>query len=253
LGGAAGEVNATAGGGADTAGAPSGGAGAGGETSSAALMLCALGCQSESDCASDTADIRHCDSGTKRCVECMTHEECIPVASAWSVSCTMDNDCFVALGEVCVAVSGRGYCAGTPDPTLGCLFPGEVPITLPKFGVSPVETVDVCGTESGRCENHHCFTGCTDTADFCTTGTTAGYGLTCDSASGLCTCQQDSECAYGPHHCNPSTHRCDECAQSSDCAGAASGQDACVDGRCGCSSAAVCSNSHFPASTPHCE
>jgi len=245
-GGGGGSMMSTAGAGAEEAGgADNGGAGGAPETE---LKACVVGCQMESDCQGEFDKVRHCDVEFRRCVECNTHADCVPIASGWQSTCTMDDDCFVAFGEVCVNVMGFGHCAAVPDEPLGCLFPGEAPVTLPKFGVTPTELVDVCGKDSGRCENRRCFTGCTDDPNFCTTGLTAGHGDTCDTASGRCTCQADSECAHGPQHCNPVTHLCDECADATDCSGAAAGKDVCVDGRCGCSSASVCSTGDLPGS-----
>ena len=239
-------------GGAEAGGGGAGAGGAGGDSTEGARS-CQVGCQSQDDCATETAEIRRCDLSSMRCIECLVHADCVPVASAWSVSCTEDTDCFTDFGEVCVDVGGYGRCASAHDPELGCFFEGEVPLTYPKFGASSPTMVDVCGKESGRCENLRCFTGCTDEPDFCTTGLNQGNGNTCDPQSGRCTCAGDGECTGGPEHCNPTTHRCDECAEPDDCAGAAEGKDACVDGRCGCSDASICPTATFPAGTPVCE
>jgi len=248
--GGTGAVSGTGGGAGETSGAGMGGDGSGGQPDQGA-NACALGCDSEDDCASTSADVRRCVLDIGRCVECVSHEDCIPVASAWVTTCVEDDGCFVALGEVCVDVGGTGRCAPAYDSGLGCLFPGEVPITLPKFAVA--ETVQVCGKDTGRCEGNRCFTGCADDPNYCTTGLNVGYGDSCDVASGRCTCESDSECTHGPERCNPTTNRCDECGDAGDCAGAGEGKDVCVDGRCGCSSASVCGSTTFPAATPLCE
>jgi hypothetical protein len=250
--GGTGAISGAGGGGGEPGGAGSGGDGSGGQPDTESKS-CAIGCDSEDDCATASADIRRCDPELMRCVECVAHNDCIPVASAWIIPCTEDDNCITALGEVCVGVNGRGYCAGVPDETLGCLFPGEVPITLPKFGVTPAETVEVCGKESGRCENHHCFTGCSDDPSSCGTGLNVGYGDSCNAATGRCSCESDSECTHGPRRCNPTTNRCDECGDASHCPGASEGKDVCAEGRCGCSGASVCTNANFPSGTPLCE
>lgn len=251
-GASTGGTSGTGSGGEQAGGAGEAGDGAGGDSTEGARS-CQVGCQSQDDCASTTLDVRRCDLTSMRCVECTAHVDCVPVVSAWSVACIDDSECFAAFGEVCVDVGGQGRCATTPDSVLGCLFPGEVPLTYPKFGVSTPEMVDVCGKESGRCENNLCFTGCTDDTTFCTVGLNAGNGDTCDASSGRCTCAGDGECSQGAGHCNTTTHRCDECAGPADCAGAQEGKDACVDGRCGCSDASVCPTATFPAGTPVCE
>lgn len=252
-GASTGGTSGTGSGGEQAGGAGEAGDGAGGDSTEGARS-CQVGCQSQDDCASTTLDVRRCDLTSMRCVECTAHADCVPVASAWSVACDDDSGCFTDFGEVCVDVGGSGRCAMTPDSVVGCLFPGEVPLTYPKFGVSTPEMVDVCGKESGRCENNLCFTGCTDDPNFCTVGLNAGKGDTCDASSGRCTCAGDSECSQGPGHCNTTTHRCDECAGPADCTGVVQeGKDACVDGRCGCSDASVCPTATFPAGTPVCE
>jgi hypothetical protein len=249
--GGTGAVSGTGG----SAGSPEGGGpssasagmgGAGGE-SEAKHKLCSHTCEPTEDCATET----FCHPDLHRCIECNDRTDCIPIKSAWVSTCTMDSDCpLVDFGDVCVDVGGRGFCAPAYDGTLGCLFPGEVPITLPKFGSS--ETIDVCGTDSGRCEDNRCFSGCSSEPDFCTTGLTSGYGDTCDEASGHCTCEDDGECTHGPAHCDLATHRCVECGEASHCAGAIEGKDVCSEGHCGCSSASVCTDS-APGGTPVCE
>jgi hypothetical protein len=237
------------------------GGGAAGEAGSAGdagavngeVLVCRVGCVTDDDCESPKADVRRCDQTVQRCVECTTHADCIPQESAWLRACTRDDDCLTVLGEVCVATAGSGRCAALPDPTLGCVFPGEVALSFAKFGATLPEMVEVCGKDSGRCRNYLCDTGCTDDQNFCTTGLQFGHGDTCDAASGLCTCQNDDECLWGPGRCNPMTHLCDECSRAEDCAGAELGQDTCVNGRCGCSSSTICPTSTFPNGTPLCE
>ncbi len=229
-------------------------AGAGG-TPAGELLTCKIGCTTNDDCAPETEG-RHCDETLNRCVECITHDDCIPAASLWVTVCTGDADCVDDLfGTICVDIGGSGRCAAAPDPDpeVGCAFPGLVSVPYPRFGITPEELVDACATQSGRCSSENlCFTGCTDSEDFCTFGS-PGNGDTCNPTTGLCECASDDECTQGPPHCNPVTHRCDECASVDDCAGAEGGQDVCRDGRCGCSSLTVCSDSRFPEGTPLCE
>jgi len=246
--GAAGQ--SVGGNGAESGASGSSGAGAGGANGE--LLTCHIGCSTSDDCASESADIRRCDATLHLCVECTTHAECIPRASNWFSACTQDDDCFTDFGEVCVDVGGSGLCAAVPDMTLGCLFPGEVPLTFDKFGVVPAEQVEVCGKDSGRCSDYHCSVGCTDAENYCTS-VNPGFGDTCNEATGQCTCVSDDECSAGPSpHCNPTTHLCDECATHDDCSVAANGQE-CNAGRCGCSGVASCPDTSFPDGTPLCE
>ena len=225
------------------AGSPDvGGAGAGGAPDGA-LLICQTGCESSEDCATPYVSAT-CDETLHLCVECTEHDDCIPKTNGWFIACTSDADCD-DFSPACIDVGGVGRCAGIPDCILGVSTP------YPRFGIEPVEMVDVCVVDSGRCNaQHSCFTGCTDAPDFCTSFS-PGHGDTCDATTGECECASDAECTF-TGHCNLTTHRCDECSSNDDCSGAPTGGE-CHDGRCGCSTIAACPDSSFPDGTTLCE
>jgi hypothetical protein len=246
--GAAGQ--SVGGNGAEAGASGSSGAGAGGAPSNE-LLTCHTGCSTSDDCESQDLE-GHCDDTLHLCVECTAHADCTPKANGWTSVCTADADCTDFFLTACIDAGGIGRCAAPPDPVYGCFFGTSQP--YPKFGSDPVELVDVCVVDSGRCSAEHvCIIGCTDAPDFCTT-ISVGYGDTCNETTGQCNCASDDECTAGPSpHCNPVTHLCDECASGDDCSAATTGQDTCIEGRCGCSSISACPASSFPAGTPLCE
>lgn len=215
-------------------GNPSGGAGMGGAGGDvqASHKQCGRTCETTADCPTQT----FCQADLHRCIECNDNTDCIPVKSGGWGPCTTDDDCLTILGEACGDINGRGYCVPAYDAEAGCEDP-QVHTTLTKFGTSDV--LDACIVDSGRCEDHVCFTTCASDPNFCTTAST-GYGETCDEGSGRCTCESDDECTHGPSHCDPATHHCVECSETAQCPGAIVGKDTCVEGRCGCSSVDVC-------------
>jgi hypothetical protein len=259
LGGAAGAAGSGAAGANDAGGGgvPShagaagdaGSAGDGGATNEA-FGACQVGCATNTDCVTDEADPRFCDTDSSQCVECTVDAHCIAFASGLArVVCTQDDDCSALFDEVCVDVAGLGRCAAPPDPQDGCFI--GTPTNMTRFGSVPAQTVEVCARDVGKCVAQRCIVSCSDVEDFCT-GESPGYGDVCDAASGLCTCSSDDQCDHGPEHCNPLTHQCDECETAADCQGAANGQE-CVQGRCGCSSVNQCPATGFPAGTSLCQ
>jgi hypothetical protein len=258
---AGGESGGPSGSGGDSGGVDSGGAGngpvagEGGDSGSGGggepeeLRSCHYQCDVDDDCASPGIIKYVCDETTKRCgaqdLSCSGHADCVAFASSWTVACAKDDDCLFA-SEVCVDAGGYGRCAETYDPSSGCGLPGQVSITRPKFGTVE-DLVQVCGNDSGRCGDGACFFGCMGPS-----ACGEGDGDTCDTESGRCTCTDDNECSGGTSQCNQATQRCDECASDLDCWRDQT-RDHCVAGRCGCSSAQVCSEAVFPAATPLCE
>lgn len=244
--GAAGDMPGGGGNGAEAGATESGGAGAGGAGNDG-LLTCQTGCTTQEDCASQSADGR-CDQSLHLCVECTAHADCAPKANGWTIACTSDTDCPSAVFTACIDVGGKGRCAAPPAPV--CIL-GD-PQSYPRFGIEPVELVDICVVDSGRCTSEHrCIVGCTDTASFCTS-VSVGRGDTCNSSTGLCQCASDGECTAGPPHCNLTTHQCDECETADDCAEAPTGHE-CHEGRCGCSGTSACPDSSFPDGTPLCK
>jgi hypothetical protein len=246
-------------GGADSGGADSGGAGgepvagAGGDAGSGGRgeldegRACRYECNVDDDCESPGIIEYVCDETTKRCgapdLSCARHGDCVAFASSWNFACKQDDDCLFAT-EACVDAGGYGRCAEMYVDGVGCGFPGQVSITRPKFGAVE-ELVEVCGNDNGRCGDGACFFGCTGASDC-----GEGSGDSCDTESGRCTCVADNECSSG--RCNQRTQRCDECVSDFHCFRDPT-RDRCVAGRCGCSSAEVCSDELFPAATPVCE
>ena len=239
IGGEAGEGGAGAGGAGNA-----GEAGAGGVPDMTA-DACKYQCQGDEECARGIDVSYKCHPTRKRCENpdfiCDSHDDCVAMASLWTVACTDDSGCDALFGEVCVDVGGRGRCAMTPDPTLGCFLGGEATL-FPKFGT--LSGADVCASADGRCNDQGaCFRGCSDSP--------CGAGLMCNATTGLCECDANGECtAAGVSRCNMTTHLC-ECATDTDCT--LSGTNKCVNGRCGCASVTVCSATLFPNATPVCE
>jgi len=245
--GAAGDRPGGGGNGAESGNTDHGGAGAGGAANDK-LLTCQTGCSSSDDCHSQALEGR-CDETLHLCVECTEHADCIPKANGWNLACVDDSDCAGGFLTACVDVGGSGRCAQPASAPPGCLLTTATP--YPRFGIEPLELVDVCVADSGRCSAHVCITGCTDQPNFCTS-VSSGYGDTCDEASGLCHCASDDECTAGPPHCNLTTHRCDECETNGDCSQATTGHE-CHDGRCGCTGTSACPESSFPDGTPLCK
>jgi hypothetical protein len=231
-------------------GAGAGGAGNAGEAGAGGVPdmtanACRYQCQGDEECARGTDDSYKCHPTRKRCENpdfiCDSHDDCVAMASLWTVACADDNGCDPIFAEVCVDVGGRGRCAMTPDIALGC-FLGGAESTFPKFG-STGDAV-VCASADGRCNDQGaCFRGCSDSP--------CGACLMCNATTGLCECDADGECsAAGVSRCNMTTHLC-ECATDTDCT--LSGTNKCVNGRCGCASTMICSATLFPNATPVCE
>lgn len=225
-------------------------AGAGGRGTPEELKHCAYECSTDDDCASPGVITYVCDPVTRRCgapdLTCAEHRDCVPFASSWTIACEKDEECPSA-ADVCVDVGEAGRCARSYAEDTSCPLPDQVPVPRAKFGDLQV-VVQVCGRTNGRCSEGMCFLGCTGPGDC-----GQGDGDSCDVESGRCTCLADNECTSGAvSHCNPRTHRCDECGSDFDCFLDVS-RDHCVDGRCGCSSENVCAEWVFPAATPVCE
>jgi hypothetical protein len=243
-GGAAGTPELPVGGASGAGGVETAGAGGAGGVPAEVAKSCANQCEMDEDCIIQDADPqRICDPVSKRCVDpsvatCDTGIDCAPSASLWLTICDSSADCDPD-AQRCVTWQGVGYCAYlSPD---FCL-PGDVEQTLPEHGVVDA-TANVCVTPSA-CVKNECHYGCEVIG--CDGG---GNGDTCNTVTHLCECELNTECTSGICGTNGS---CQECATADDCAGAQFGQDACVDGKCGCSAAAVCPDL-TAAGTPVCE
>jgi hypothetical protein len=206
------------------------------------LRFCAYQCTTDDDCLVNESDVGfRCHPLRKRCERpedvCQTAADCVVYASFWTDACTSDAECGT---RACIDAGGYGRCASKPNKTLGCLFPGTSPMTLPRFGEAG--TVEICASAAGRCRDGRCFLGCTGDQDC-----GKGHGDTCNTQSGICECASSSEC--GLSTCNTTTHHC-ECVSNFSCT--VPGRDLCVEGKCGCSSTSVCT-SDFAGATPVCE
>jgi hypothetical protein len=237
--GAGGTAEAGAGGAAG-AGGQGGAAGAGG-TPEPTLKSCSNQCEIDADCKIDGSDQLTCDQGSHRCVDvtvatCAVSDDCVVSMNPWT-TCTTSADCDPDF-ERCATWQGAGYCMQLHIDD--CNF-GDVPATLAEFGKAD-SPVDVCYT-AAACKDKECMPGCE------LIGCGTGDGETCSDLTHLCECTLPAECTSGI--CG-ADHACKQCATSDDCAGGISGQDTCVNGACGCSSAAACPDL-TDAGVPVCE
>jgi hypothetical protein len=208
---------------------------------------CTYPCTTNNDCAVLPDDAsRQCDPFIHQCRTpqvddgCATDADCIPQGN-FLAPCASEQDCNVDL-EACVTYRGGGFCALLADPQTGCDPAFGTTHTVDNFGAAGTSdvcidaTADIC--VAGSCKFSCNFFPCADG--------------TCNEANGLCECQSGAECANGT--CG-ADHHCAECQTSDDCAASASGTglDICVDGKCGCSSAASCVNPGFQGAPPVCQ
>jgi hypothetical protein len=240
LGGAGGEAQ----GGMGVGGAAAGAGGEGG-LPEPALLSCANQCEIDDDCVIGTGEFQNiCDPGTKRCVDpfaqtCSTADDCL-VSQNFFTPCTTTADCDDA-SLACATWQGAGYCMPLRVET--CEDPAQ-PLALPEFG-NATNQVDVCAAPAA-CKDKACqpgcevFGGCVDSGD----------GDTCSATTHLCECTLGTECATTAV-CGADGH-CAQCVTAQDCPGGLTGQDTCVNGKCGCSGAAVCPDL-TAAATPVCE
>ncbi len=243
-GGVGGEGAATSGGaGAGGEGATTnGGAGAGGEGGAPVaeeLKTCSWVCQSDDDCKAGADTSNKCDPVAKVCARpavCEDNLDC--VTSAFMGACESDEGCFD--GTACVAWDGDGQCAWLPFD--GACDPGSELEALPRMGAAG--TIDVCVDRSSACMDGQCVPGCA------AVGCAPGNGDTCNEETGLCECEQGTECNSGI--CN-TDKTCAQCSTDEQCAASAAqtGLDICVNGSCGCSAASVCPNP-FASATKAC-
>jgi hypothetical protein len=247
-GGAAGTPEPPVGGagGAVAGGAGGAEAGAGG-VPAAIAKSCANECEIDDDCKIEGAIGQSCSPGSHRCYDstvatCTTNDDCKPGASFWFVTCQSDADCADDNSESCIEFGGVGYCAllsvsDACDVGLG-------PKDLPRLGAQGTSNVCVA---YDTCQSGTCQFSCADPDFGVSCG--AGTGDTCNPDSGLCECAAAGECDSGA--CGADSH-CADCKIDDDCPGGISGQDVCVNGKCGCSAANVCPDL-TQAATPVCE
>jgi hypothetical protein len=234
------------------AGTPVGGGGAGGDETggvggeggapAAVAKSCANECEIDDDCVRGVDETLKCNQASKRCedpVACSTGADCVPNVNYWDLSppCATSDDCIPDL-QACINWQGQGYCAYLE--LTGCLLPGEAGTSLPEFA-NANNQVTVCVVPAVCTDTKECKPGCE--ASECG----AGAGNMCDTATHLCKCTLGTECASTV--CG-ADGMCQECVTAEDCDGA--GRDACVDGKCGCSAAAVCPDT-TAGGTPVCE
>jgi hypothetical protein len=231
-------------GGTGAGGEPAGGAGGAPEPT---LKSCTNECEIDDDCAIvESATPLSCDPETHRCVDsleaCETHANCVPWMALWYTPCTTQADC---TDSFCVAWEGKGYCAAAADEGF-CFSPPWAEATqLPEFGKADPQLLDVCFATGARCNAGKCIVGCGDLF----LGSCENDGDSCDEVSGLCLCETGDSCASGS--CGADSH-CVQCVTSDDCAANTDGNTVCVDGKCGCGSAAACPDETADG-TPVCE
>lgn len=253
--GGAGALGGDDAGGAGGAAAGAGGAsaggdgGAGGSPQVAVAKKCDWSCNIDADCNGiDSAG--HCDQTLKRCrsTDCAVSADCAPYISQWTTPCANDSGCTPDV-ERCVAWQGDGYCASLPDPQVPefpCFF--GYPTTMPLFGA--VGEAEVCADLTHICNNGACEPGCANPL----LGCGAGSGDTCNPTTGLCECAQSTECTKAGVSVCGGSGLCG-CADDTDCAKTAgsTGLGKCVNGTCGCDSAATCLSGAHPNATKVCE
>jgi hypothetical protein len=230
------------GGGGGAGGDETGGVGGEGGAPAAVAKSCANECEIDDDCVRGVDETLKCNQANKRCedpVACSTGADCVPNVNYWDLSppCATSDDC-IPDAQACINWQGQGYCAYLE--LTGCLLPGEAGTSLPEFA-NANNQVTVCVVPAVCTDTKECKPGCE--ASECG----AGAGNTCDTATHLCKCTLGTECASTV--CG-ADGMCQECVTADDCDGA--GRDACVDGKCGCSAAAVCPDT-TAAGTPVCE
>lgn len=223
--------------------------GAGGAPEVGAAKKCDWGCNVDADC-NGIDSVGHCDQTLKRCrsTDCTVSADCAPLISQWTTPCTNDSQCTPDV-ERCVAWQGDGYCAGLPDPQVPefpCFF--GFPTTMPLFGA--VGEAEVCADLTHVCNNGACEPGCANPL----LGCGAGTGDTCNPTTGLCECAQSTECTKAGVSVCGGNGVCG-CADDTDCAKNAgvTGLGKCVNGTCGCDSAATCLSGAYPNATKVCE
>lgn len=240
-GGAAGSPEVPGGGAGGAGGAEAGGAGGEGGVPVPVAKACSNECEIDADCTIGIDETLKCNQANKRCEDpfaCGTGADCAPAVNFWG-SCETSAECD-ADAQRCVTWQGKGYC-GYLELT-GCIFDGEVATNLPEFG-NATNQVSVCVVAGVCTDAKICEPGCE------ATGCGSGGGATCDAVTHLCKCTLGSECESTV--CG-ADGLCQECVTGADCAGAQFGEDACVNGKCGCSAAAVCPDT-TEAGTPVCE
>jgi hypothetical protein len=174
-----------------------------------------------------------CDEG--RCISaasrCTDDAPCVDLFSGFTPTCSSDADCS---GRVCIDRAGVGRCATAPSEFVSCAQLQQTEVELPRFPDGGLVTV--CANERAACNQElgFCFLPCRDNGDC---ATSAPFD-TCNVATGLCGCNEDSDCdgVAGGSVCVEGTCRCTSDAECRELTNA----DTCFDGVCGCSSAAVC-------------
>lgn len=198
-----------------------------------------VACTDNSHCSGTTP---YCETGSQRCVECLSMEECTDQekpacnqeAGECTATCTEDSQCVGATSRcltsksLCVECLGNGDCSGGQQCNLqsnqcvacvdnsACDAPAAICDTQNNVCVSCLESstctsdyLGVCSEATNRCVQ------CT-TSDQCTEAGSAR----CNQASYDCTsCNLDSQCdgIDGVSRCRDNDGRCVQCIANNDC------------------------------------
>jgi hypothetical protein len=180
-------------------------------------------CQEE--CAASDDCLAHFTCLDNSRCGCEGDENCQALFSGWVTACEGDGDC---PGQVCIDVSGTGYCATAPTPgAFECDQFGEgwEEVTMPAFEGGG--DVAVCANGAATCQDGVCAV--------------EGGGKTF-------TCPDDFECPADSEYPNCVEGTC-ECDDDSCTDG-----KTCVDGFCSCSDASQCPDeTAHPGTTYVCE
>jgi hypothetical protein len=210
------------------------------------LKSCSDRCVNDNDCKIGADNSYRCNVETNRCENpfdaCEADDDC--VSHGWFFDCDENVPCF-SEDDVCISWQGRGWCASKPDQVLGCITGGE-PEMLPVLGSN--DEAEVCVDRAWICgDKKTCEVGCS--GGF---GCGGGKGDICNEATHRCECGAGTECTSGV--CGDDD-QCAECVTDAHCTPTASisGNDVCVDGKCGCSGPDKCYDYGFAAATTVCE
>jgi hypothetical protein len=176
-------------------------------------------CNSQGQCAASNAFPSTCSNNT----QCMIRARLTSLDCDASTPCSNPNQVCADGGGgrgkcIARAPSDGGNCTGATNPDR---------TTVNVIGGDSGSTAEICLNDINRCgPENECYQA---------------------------VCQSDENCSpqLGGPICNTQTGRCD-CVVDNDC-GSIQNTNKCINGRCGCTSAAACTVRVFPAATASCE
>jgi hypothetical protein len=169
-----------------------------------------------------------CALSTDFPVRCTTNIECMIRRRPGGASCDASTPCASATQVCADGGGGRGKCIARAPADGGTCTSSVNPdrVTVNLLG-GDGGTAEVCMNDANRCgPENECYTA---------------------------VCQSDEDCSpqLGGPICNTQTGRCD-CVTDNDC-GSVPNTNKCINGVCGCSSAAACTVRTNPGTTVACE